>query len=151
MNETSLAEKGSWKASRFVQPGTEVQSCIGFSEYELTGQMLGVQFIDGAGLFVTTRTPWLDSLPSDAPFSVDVDGKVYAFRGRAYGEKKRSGTMFLMPVENDRVFSALLEDLAAGEDAVLRTLAGNWSYSLSGSRVAIEAFYKCTMQLMSRN
>lgn len=149
MAEKLLAESKAWKASLFRQAGTNAEMCMGFTQIELTGRMFGVQFIDGMGFFVTTRIPWTEKLPQEAPFIVEVGANTYPFRGKAFSEHKASGTMFLMPVSDLQLFSRLLQDIADGNHATVRSLTVNQKYSLAGSQAAMEAFYTCSKRLMS--
>lgn len=144
-----LAKEKDWVAEWSLNEG--VRSCLGYTANDITGKMFGLQFIEGMGPFVMLRIPWTSRLPKEAPFLVHLEGRTYDFRGRAFGETKPSGTMFLLPVEDLNRFSVLLQDIADGNRVIVGSLASNHSYSLAGSKIAVDAFFECAKRVNAQN
>lgn len=149
--ETLLAQEKNWKASLFHQPGTGTASCAGFIEEPRLGEMFGVQYIRGAGFYVMLRLPRLEAMPPETTFLVSVGESRYPLRGRNYGNEDPSGVLYLMPVKEPSLFSSLLRDLAKGTTAevVSPQMSRQLSYSLSGSKVAIDAFFQCSQRMIA--
>ncbi|WP_411351923.1 hypothetical protein PNH50_00395 [Leisingera aquaemixtae] len=144
-----LARKKDWVAEWSLYE--EGSSCLGYTANEITGKMFGIQFIEGMGPFVMLRIPWASSLPKEASFLIHLEGRTYDFRGRAFGEAKPSGTMFLLPVEDLTRFSVLMQDIADGNRVIVSSLASNQSYSLAGSKVALDAFFECAKKIYTQD